>query len=537
MNRRMAMVGAGGVALFGLLLWLALRVSEPETRSQAVEPVTTVSPTKSVGLTGSTGFSVDLPPEGTGVTSSTTTNAAGPRYLPKTSLMAKMLAACRRGTAKGMWEALKETGIDLPWEEFREYFIKVKSGGMGLDTVLGGWDQLLQFWTERHPKEAIAWAEMQRLNAGPNGPDEIFYRMVNSWGQADAAAALAYAKQAGFASTLRGSQVIRELEMQKDRPPNRYEPSASGQHVQALLDVLRAPGSSVDALANAFRGVAQLDSFPSLEDKPLLSLDEYRSLAARLSGQVEEELLGAYLVRFDPMEAVRSAQGRPEVLLAVWREWGKSDPTAALNAAGSGSDRNLIYQVMEDALPGLARSSPNAAIEWVNQQTDPQVWSAAVPRLLKSMPAEDAVATVKFLLSEPVAAEMQAAIMNTVVSLGFDDPVASASAVRTVLGQIGVLPAGKVDMARWNSLDASVRAQFLGGSEDLLGHLSYFNPTAALRWANELAPLFATRANMSALQSAYSNWAKQNPDAAANWLASSAFAATQRDWITSQDAP
>lgn len=80
-------------------------------------------------------------------------------------------------------------------------------------------------------------------------------------------------------------------------------------------------------------------------------------------------------------------------------------------------------------------------------------------------------------------------------------------------------------------------AQFIGGSEDLLGHMPYFNPTAELSWANELTPLFATRERMSALQSAYSNWAKQSPDAAANWLASSAFAATQLDWMTGKDEP
>jgi hypothetical protein len=273
----------------------------------------------------------------------------------KQRAMKLLFAAATRGSPRAMWEALRDAGVTLPYEDYVKYLKDAKLRGISLDRVEGAWDGFLQFWAGKDPAAAMAWARSYQLDAGYSGPDEIFYRMVSSWGAVDPAAAKAYALgMPGFAATPRGQEVVGHLDTATNSmgrlqilttPAAAMTPEQKRATSEALSSFYRLPDAMVgDAAKWLIANRASMDPAmweqamgaiaPRMKDYPVFDLIALvQSLSTTSGGRSARTGLISAIASRDPQTAMSLAGDAERDRLAVLGQWAQSNPADALKWA------------------------------------------------------------------------------------------------------------------------------------------------------------------------------------------------------------
>ncbi len=282
-------------------------------------------------------------------------------------------------------------------------------------------------------------------------------------------------------------------------PESFAPPGLTGEVRQILLipDLLERS----EKLAGLLRGLGPEALVPVREAYDTVLLD---------LGDTDLVLFGEWWARFDPRSALGwTQQNWPTrqsipVLRAVIREWGRTDPVAAIAMAGTAPGDRVRLRWTEAAVRGWDEVVPDGALEYA-ESLDPgpaRQWALYV------------VAKRKVLRDGPEAAIAWAE------GLSDDDPTFKLNAIRRVAGAAA-------------AVDATVAVEFaerhLDGpyAKDLPRRIGMawvrYDPESAFRW---LSGLPAGLNRDDGVRETYSEWLAFDPRAASTWV----LAAPREQW-------
>lgn len=423
------------------------------------------------------------------------TNSAALQSNPsvmKQRAMKQLFAASMRGSTRAIWEALKESGITLSYEDYLQYLKKTKSLGFSVDRVEGAWDQLLQFWARKDPAAALEWARSYQLDAGYTGPDEIFYRMISAWGSVDPAAAIAYARGIpGLATTARGQEAVKYL-----------EESASRVDRLPLLLTSTSP-LTPEQKRELMSAVSYLYALP--DEKVAVTAKWLIANRASIEPSMWEQAMGTLASRmndvpvFDLVALTQSLTTNPgsrNIRSGLISSIASRDPQTAMSLAGDvDSDRIAVLQQW-------SQNNPADALQWVLNLPDQRTstpYLTVVTRNIDRLMRVPQIEGMAFPSTETILQTVD--ILRAAGIPAYNE--ACEWAARTMLA---------TDPNR--AFELAARSSSPGALDRLLGEWARSDPAATLAWVNSRND---SAAYAAAVKSVFPEVVRRDLDTAIAW--------------------
>lgn len=429
---------------------------------------------------------------GDGASATGSTTAETNPSVMKQRAMKQLFAATIRGSTRAIWEALKEAGVTLSYDDYLQYVRKMKALGLSLDRVEGAWDQLLQFWAKKDPAAAMAWARSYQLDAGYTGPDEIFYRMISSWGSLDPAAAVAYAKGIpGLAATARGQETVGYLEASTNRADRlplllaSTSPLTTEQKKELMSAVSYLYALPDEKVADTAKWLianrASID--PSMWEQAM------GSLASRMNDVPVFDLVAL-------LQSLTTTPGSGSIRSGLISSIASRDPQTAMSLAGDvDSDRIAVLQQW-------SQNNPADALQWVLNLPDRKTsapYLTVVARNIDRLMRVPQIEGLAFPSTETILQTVE--ILRSAGIPAYNE--ACEWAARTMLA---------TDPNR--AFELAARSNSPGALDRLIGEWARSDPAATLAWVNSRSDS-ATYA--AAVKSVFPEVVRRDLDAAIAW--------------------
>jgi hypothetical protein len=341
---------------------------------------------------------------------------------------------------------------------------------------------LLSRWGESDPKAALAYAqglENEMENVGEKRS------VMRSWGEKDFPAAKAWLEGLPNPGALR-ELAMRDLAFglaQKDPAAAvSLARSLPGDDGQRFLRGAINAWCLKDADA-AFAYVAKLPADPNEPywDKKFLTLEMMSTLAKK----------------------------DPDKVITMLEQFPAGDQNNALRSIG-------FY---------LGQSDPKAALDWANQQPDPQVKSSILPGVISAMSEKDPKGALELAQSLP-AGEREGVIGNVIDTLSESDPKEAVGYAMNLLSNKGGLKNNMISYmaGQWISSDPQGALGWYGSltdpklKEQVAGNMiSILSQDDAAKAINLLDTMPPGDVQNQAISTIANNWARTDQKAVLDW--------------------